>query len=213
MNRLAATLAALLATASAVTAMEGRDLDIDRDGFATKEEIAQILGGFTASDFNALDLNDDGRLSVPELQAPGTHGIIGRYGMTMSVVHGLSDVDTDGDDHASQEELSVIYPGFNAYDFRVLDINDDGRVNARELYDPRSQAVVTRYKMAPNMTVTIMTVDTDGDFFVSYDELKAAYARLSRTDFNSIDANNDGRVHSVEYYAPESQAILNRAKG
>lgn len=213
MNRISVALAALVASASAVTAMEGRDLDIDRDGFATKEEIAQILGGFTPSDFNALDLNNDGRLSAPELQAPGTHAIIGRYGMSMSVVHGLSDVDTDGDDHVSLEELSAVYPGFNAYDFRVLDINDDGRVNARELYNPRAQAVVTRYKMAPDMTVTLMTVDTDGDFFVSYDELKAAYSRLSRIDFNSIDANNDGRVHSVEYYAPDSQLILNRAKG
>lgn len=214
MKRIALTVtAALLASATAATAMEGLDLDINRDGFATKDEIAQILGGFSASDFNSLDTNDDGRLSAPELQAPGTRGIIGRYEMSMSIVHGLSDVDTNGDDFASQEELTAIYPGFNANDFRVLDINDDGRINARELYAPRAQAVVTRYKMAPTMQITIMTVDTDGDWFASFDELQSTYPNLTQNDFNSIDANNDNRVHSVEYYAPASQAILNRAGG
>ena len=47
--------AALLATAAAATAMEGIDLDINGDRFATLGEVRQILGVVTPSDFRSLD--------------------------------------------------------------------------------------------------------------------------------------------------------------
>ena len=212
MTRFTLTLtAALLASATAVTAMEGLDLDIDRDGFATKDEIKQILGGFTPSDFNKLDLNDDNRLSAPELQAPGTRGIIARYESSMFIVHGVSDIDGNNDNFLSKGELQVAYEGLNDADFRDIDTNDDNRVSAKELYAPRSQAVVTRYKMAPNMQVTLMDVDGDGDFFASYDELKTKFPGLSKIDFNNIDMNDDQRVHSIEFYGSDAQVIFDRS--
>ena len=81
--KLALTLGAALFASTAAVAMEGIDLDIDRDGFATKAEIAQILGPLSRSDFNQLDTNDDGRLSNKELASPGVRGVIGRYEATM----------------------------------------------------------------------------------------------------------------------------------
>lgn len=214
MTRFAITLtAALLASASAATAMEGIDLDINNDGFATTAEIDQLLGGISASDFNILDLNKDNRLSEVELQSPGVRGIIGRYEATMSIVAGVSDVDTDGNRFLSLEELQAEYPGLTRNDFRDMDVNDDRRLDATEFYSPRSQAIVTRYEMAPTQMLTIMDVDGDGDFFASFDELKASYPGLSKSEFIQIDRNRDNRVHSLEFYGAEAQSILDRSRG
>ena len=203
--------AALLASAAAATAMEAIDLDIDGDGFASRAEITQILGQVSPADFNRIDANDDGRLSVRELNSAGTREVLARYEATMSVVHGISDIDTDGDRFASQAELAAVYDGLNAADFRQIDTNDDGRVNVRELYSPMAQAIVTRYEMSPTMDLTIMQVDSDGDFFASYDELRASFPNLTAADFRRIDANNDNRVNSREFYNSESQVILDRS--
>lgn len=203
--------AALMLTSASALAMEAIDLDIDGDGFVSNGELTQILGAVSAPDFNRIDDNDDGRLSVAELNAPGTREILGRYESTMSVVHGLSEIDTDGDGFASQAELAAIYTGLNDADFRQIDANDDNRVNIRELYAPRSQAVVTRYEMSPTMDVTIMQVDSDGDFFASYEELKAKFPGLSQNDFRRIDGNNDNRINSREFYDSGAQIVFDRS--
>lgn len=203
--------AALLISGASAVAMEAIDLDIDGDGFASRAEINQILGEVSQSDFNEIDTNDDGRLSTRELNSAGTREVLARYEATMSIVHGISDIDTNGDRHASQAELAAVYDGLNAADFRRIDTNDDGRVNVRELYSPMAQAIVTRYEMSPTMDLTIMQVDTDGDFFASKEELMASFPNLSDTDFRRIDANNDNRVNSREYYSSESQVILDRS--
>lgn len=211
--KLALTLGAALLASSAAVAMEGIDLDIDRDGFATKAEIAQILGPLSRSDFNQLDTNDDGRLSNKELRSPDVRPIIGRYEATMSIVHGVSDVDTNGDRFLTIDELQATYDGFNDQDFRDLDLNNDQRVDAREFYQPASQAVVTRYEMAPTTKMTIQQVDMDGDYFVTFDELKSAFPSVSEVDFKEIDMNGDRRIHSLEFYDSRAQIILDRTAG
>ena len=211
--KLALTLGAALLASSAAVAMEGIDLDIDGDGFATKAEITQLLGVVSRSDFNQLDGNNDGRLSGKELASPGVREVIGRYESSMSIVHGVSDVDLNGDRFLTRDELKAQYDGFNEQDFRDLDLNNDQRIDAREFYNPASQAIVTRYEMAPTMDLTIQQVDMDGDYFVSYEELKDAFPSVSQADFNQIDLNNDNRVHSVEFYNSQAQIILDRTKG
>lgn len=211
--KLAITLTAALLASSAAVAMEGIDLDIDRDGFATKAEITQILGPLSRSDFNSLDGNNDGRLSRKELAEPGVRAIIGRYEATMNIVHGVSDVDLNGDRFLTRDELQAQYDGFNEQDFRDLDLNNDQRVDAREFYQPSSQAVVTRYEMAPDNDMTIQMVDMDGDYFVSYDELKSAFPKVSEIDFKEIDMNGDSRLNSLEFYDARSQVIFDRTAG
>ena len=203
--------AALMASAAAATAMEALDLDIDGDGFASQAEITQVLGQVSPADFNQIDANDDNRWSVRELNSAGTREVLARYEATMSIVHGISDIDTNGDRFASQSELAAVYEGLNAADFRQIDTNDDNRVNARELYSPMAQAIVTRYEMSPTMDLTIMQVDTDGDFFASKEELTASFPNLTDADFRRIDVNRDNRVNSREFYGSEAQVILDRS--
>ena len=202
--------AAIIATAGAASAMQGSDLDINGDGFATIAEVRQVLNGFTSSDFRKIDVNRDNRLSAAELNNPGTTELIGRYQDSMTIVHGLSEVDQNGDRFVTLGELRSVYDGLLDSEFRQIDINRDNRVSASELYAPRAQALVTRYEMGGRMLVTAMQVDNNNDFFISFEELVQSYPGLSRVDFEMIDANGDNRVAAIEYYSPESQAILDR---
>lgn len=202
--------ATLLATSGLASAMQGQDLDINGDGFATLGEVRQVLGGFTSSDFRSLDGNRDNRLSANELTDAGVTELIGKYRGSMSVVHGLSEVDQNGDRFATIEELRAVYDGLLDSEFRQIDINRDNRVSAGELYAPRAQTFVTRYEMGGRMVITAMQADSNGDFFITYEELIQSYPSLSHTEFEMIDANGDNRVAAIEYYSPDSQAILDR---
>lgn len=208
MRKILTVTAVLMATATAASAMKATDLDINGDGFASITELRQIFPGFSSNDFREIDVNRDRRLSNTELTAAGTSGIIGRYESTMSVVHGLSEIDTDGDRFATREELNAVYKGLDDDDFREVDVNRDNRVNATELYRPLAQALLTRYEMGGRDVVTIMQVDVDDDAFASFAELQSVYSKLSQQDFHLIDNNGDNRVSAIEYYSPENQAIL-----
>ncbi len=205
-------MAALMATATAATAMKATDLDIDGDGFASITEVRQIFPGFSSNDFREIDVNRDRRLSSSELNAAGVSGIVGRYESTMSVVHGLSDIDSNGDRFADRGELNVVYKGLQDDEFREIDLNRDNRVNATELYRPLAQALLSRYEMSGRDLVTIMAVDIDDDAYASFAELQAVYSKLSMVDFHLIDNNGDNRVSSTEYYTDEAQAILDHNK-
>ena len=201
-------MAVLLATATAASAMKATDLDINGDGFASITEVRQIFPGFSSNDFREIDVNRDRRLSNKELNAAGTTSIVGRYEATMSVAHGLSDIDKNGDRFASRAELNAVYKGLLDDEFREIDGNRDNRVSSVELYRPLAQALLTRYEMSGRDLVTIMAVDTDDDAFASFAELQSVYGNLSMVDFHLIDNNGDNRVSSSEYYTEEAQAIL-----
>ncbi|NNF90129.1 MAG: hypothetical protein HKM96_02020 [Boseongicola sp.] len=203
-----ASTTALLTTMGGAFAMQATDLDINGDGFATLGEVRQVLSGFSSSDFLILDKNRDNRLSSVELQAPSTSELIGKYRGSMTIVHGLSEVDQNQDRFVTLAELRSVYPGVLDNEFLIIDINRDNRLSASELYAPRAQAVVTRYEMGGRMLVTAMQVDNSGDFFISFDELVQSYPGISRAEFDIIDANGDNRIASIEYYSSSSQAIL-----
>ena len=94
---------------------------------------ASTAFGFSSNDFRQLDGNRDRRLSNKELVAAGASAIVGRYESTMSVVHGLSEIDTDGDRFATREELNAVYQGLGDNEFREVDVNRDNRISATEL--------------------------------------------------------------------------------
>ena len=60
---------------------------------------------------------------------------------------------------------------------------------------------------------SVMSIDSDGDDFASYDELSAVYVGLTKEDFSQIDTNDDNRVASNELYASEAQQIVSQYEG
>ena len=201
-------LAVTALSVSAASAMQPDDLDLNGDRFVTLGEIRQVLSGFSSNDFRDIDHNNDRRLSNNELISSEGVQVISRYQDRMMIVHGLTEVDQDGDRFVSKEELRAVYNGVTQEDFRRIDINRDNRISAPELYAPLAQALVTRYEMGVGMLVTIMQVDTNDDYFVGFDELRQSFPGLTYNEFEIIDVNGDSRVSSVEYYKSEAQALL-----
>ena len=210
MNRFALAAVAAFAATSSV-AMEGITLDIDGDGFASRAEITQVLGAVSASDFNALDGNNDNRLSSNELFADGARAIVARYEAKPSTLVGVAASDANADGFASFSELAAEYPGLSTADFNDIDLNNDQRVSFDELYMPLAQSVVSRFEAGVAPTVPLANIDTNGDEFGSFQELTAVYPGLSTIDFRTIDANNDQRVSFGELYTLETQTILGRS--
>ena len=205
-------LAVTALSVSAASAMQPDDLDLNGDRFVTLGEIRQVLSGFSSNDFRDIDHNNDRRLSNNELISSEGVQVISRYQDRMMIVHGLTEVDQDGDRFVSKEELRAVYNGVTQEDFRRIDINRDNRISAPELYAPLAQALVTRYEMGVGMLVTIMQVDTNDDYFVGFDELRQSFPGLTYNEFEIIDVNGDNRVSSVEYYKSEAQALLKQSQ-
>jgi|GEM_PF-5548392 Ca2+-binding EF-hand superfamily protein len=202
--------AALVASATAASAMKATDLDIDGDGFASIGEVRQIFPGFSSNDFRDIDVNRDRRLSDSELNASGVSAIVGRYQDTMAIIHSLTDIDTSGDRFVSEEELGAVYNGVTANEFDLIDLNNDDRVSAQELYQPLAQAMLNRYEMGGRDLITIMQVDTDDDAFATLEELQSFYPGLTKSEFEIIDINGDNRLGSTEYYTTEAQEVFDK---
>ena len=120
----------------------------------------------------------------------------------------VSAFDANGDRFVSYEEVTAVNPLVNRQDFRDLDVNRDNRLSSVELNAAGAEAILDRGTSAAGTVLSV--ADISGGSFVSEAELAAAYPGLKKVEFDIIDANNDGRVSSVEIYAADAQDILNQ---
>lgn len=112
----------------------------------------------------------------------------------------ISTYDTNGDRFASQAEITAVLPGLSGTDFRRIDANRDNRVSAAEIASGTAQSVLGRY-LGVSGTMSLASVDTNGDNFVGFTELAAAYPGVQPADFRQIDVNDDNRLSNVELIA------------
>lgn len=118
----------------------------------------------------------------------------------------ISDFDANGDRFATYAEVTAVNPLVSSQEFRDIDVNRDRRLSSVELQAPGVQAVLDRGTDANGTVLSIS--DISGGSFASEAQLMAAYPGLKAHEFDIIDTNNDGRVHSVELYASAAQDIL-----
>lgn len=212
MKTLALAIATTALTATAATAgVSIADVDQNGDRFASVSELTAVYPGLKSADFNDIDMNDDRRISANELLSGVAQTVLGKYAQAANEVAGISAIDTDNSGQLSAAELAAAYPGFGATDFDDIDMNDDRRVSANELYSPVGQAVVTRFEAGAMEAVSLSEVDTDGSRFVTFDELNAAYPGVSALDFRAIDGNRDNRISLNELYASGTLTVLGRS--
>lgn len=133
-NKYAVVLAALMAMGVSGSALaEGRgagpmptfeELDLDKDGLVTKEEMT----AHRAAELKAADTNADGKLSAEELTAAHVAKMQARVAeMTANMITKL---DTDKDGLVSAEEFAVA-PGLEKM-FDHVDENGDGSISKEE---------------------------------------------------------------------------------
>ncbi len=211
MKTLALAIATTALTATVASAGVGiSNFDQNGDRFASKAEVSAVFPGLTSADFRNIDQNDDRRLSANELLDSNAQTIFGKHA-NGAAVQSVGKIDGNGDGFASWTELAAAYPGFRATDFDDLDLNDDRRVSANELYESRAQQVLSRYQAGFMEVVTLSSVDVDGSNFVSFAELSGVYPGVSNVDFDTIDANGDNRISFNELYANKTLSVLGRS--
>ncbi len=118
-------------------------LDADADGFISIEDFRRGYPMFTDLDFEAIDTNDDNRVSYEEVYAPESQDLIARYQTT--TVRDIAEIDMNGDEFADFDELSAAFPGLPQTEFEEIDMNGDNRISSEELYSPEAQNIVSRY--------------------------------------------------------------------
>src|SRR5690606_25506101 len=119
-------------------------IDTDKDGFASMEELAAVYQGLTPGDFETMDANKDNRLDENELLSADAQAVLNRYSVTQegaSVVD-VAALDADKDGFVSQEELLAVYPGVTPGEFEDMDQNGDNRLDSDELYGEAARTVL-----------------------------------------------------------------------
>ncbi|WP_108484297.1 EF-hand domain-containing protein [Oceaniglobus ichthyenteri] len=116
----------------------------------------------------------------------------------------IADLDTDGDRFVSKEELMVALPNFDATFFDEIDTNGDNRISSEEFYTTEAQDIMARASSAEMQ----LKADTDGDGFVSYEELNAMVPMFAQSDFDEIDTNSDNRLSADELNAPGAWSLI-----
>lgn len=202
-----AAAATALSTTAVFAAMSMGDVDTDGDNFASMAEIAAAYPGFNQIEFNNIDVNSDSRISNDELLKPESQAILTRYEMNEQGGSSMVMADANGDGFVSLEELTAAIPGFIKQDFDDIDINSDNRLSADEM-DTGEAATIFARSSAPDNSMDLMSLDADGDNFLTFEELSVGYPNLPELEFKNIDTNNDSRLDSSELQAPDAVTTL-----
>jgi Ca2+-binding EF-hand superfamily protein len=160
--------------------------DADGDGKLSRQEVANAPR--LAQEFDAIDANKDGFLTIEELQAARqAYGPGGRGG-------GWAKWDADGDGKISRQEAANA-PRLSQY-FDTIDANKDGFLTADELQAARQAHGPGRHG---GQGQGWLRWDADGDGKLSRQEVANA-PRLAQ-DFDAIDTNRDGFLTADELQA------------
>lgn len=211
MKTLVLALATTALTASAALAAGISTADTNGDRFISKAEVAAQYPTLDANDFRNVDTNRDGRWSSKEYNTGLAREVIALHVASPGGVQDLATLDVDGSGFVSEAELKAAYVGLTSVDFDLIDLNNDNRVSAVELYDAENQVRISRHdETAGSVLVALDVLDTDNSGFASISELSAQYANLSEVDFDLIDQNNDNRISFNELYDIETVEILGK---
>jgi hypothetical protein len=206
---LGAGLLAAAATQAPAQDVKGvAQIDWNGDSFVNFTELAIAYPGIDRESFAEIDTNGDNRLDQTELYEIPAQDILARYEDTGRTVR--IPADRDGDGFASFEELTAIFPGFTQSDFETIDTNDDNRIDTVEFYELEAQDALARYPMDGASLEDVDVLDTNGDRFVSFEEISAAYPGLPQVDFDEMDTNDDNQLDFTELYALDAQMAIAR---
>lgn len=194
-----------LAATPALAAVTIQDLDVTGDSFATYEEVRNAIPQMDRVDFNAIDTNGDRRLSAEEVSAAEAQSALTQHQMRSSKERPLSLLDPDSDGFMSYEDLARVHPSLTQNMFQQIDTNGDNRLSYAEFYTNETQTALAQ--CSESTYLDLADLDSNGDRFLSIEELKGGYPAVTNADFDTIDLNKDNRISSVELLAPTAECL------
>ena len=120
----------------------------------------------------------------------------------------IKDLDANGDNGASFEEVTAKAPSLTQLEFDEIDTNDNNAWDANEL-NADAQALLTRYMEGELKTQDDFTLDTDKDGMVSMMEVNAVAPSVTQLEFDEVDANDNNQWDPNELNA-DAQGLLRR---
>lgn len=120
----------------------------------------------------------------------------------------IKDLDMNGDNGASFEEVTAKAPSLTQLEFDQIDTNDNNSWDANEMTGD-AQALLVRYMEGQSKTQDAMSLDTDKDGMVSFAEVTAFAPLVIQTEFDDIDANDNNQWDSNEF-TDAAQGLLRR---
>lgn len=185
--------------------------DGDKDGKVSLADIHASYPKFPAKRFAQLDKNSDGvleRSELPVAKAPKPkaktdapeQAALTRYAKRL-----VKDLDGDGNQQVSLEEIQAAKPGFPASSFAVLDKNKNGLLDALD-FAPKAMAPgaeTETKKVSEDAAERLMKkeqpdrerirkADVNGDRKLSFEEAQVAFPEITRERFDHRDRNKDG---------------------
>ncbi len=196
---------AALAATPALAMVTIQDLDVTGDNFVTFEEVRNAIPQMDRVDFNAIDANGDRRLSAEEINAAKAQTALTQHQMRASKDRPLMLLDPDSDGFMSYADLKRVHPTLTENAFQEIDTNNDNRLSYSEFYTNETQTALAQ--CAESTFIDLADMDSNGDRFLSMDELKGGYPNVTNADFDTIDLNKDNRISSVELLAPTAECL------
>lgn len=196
---------AALAATPALANVTIQDLDVTGDSFATYEEVRNAIPEMDMVDFKAIDANGDRRLSAEEIGNSDAQSALAQHKMRSKKDRPLMLLDPDGDGFMSYDDLVQVHPSLTMNAFEEIDANGDNRLSYVEFYTPKTQTALAQ--CSASTFIDLADLDSNGDNFVSMEELKGGYPKVTNADFDVIDLNNDNRISSVELLAPTAECL------
>ena len=120
----------------------------------------------------------------------------------------VKDLDMNGDNGASFEEVTAKAPSLTQLEFDTIDLNDNNMWDANEMTGD-AQALLVRYMQGELKTQDEFTLDNDKDGMVSMAEVNAVAASVTQLEFDEIDTNDNNQWDPNELNA-DAQGLLRR---
>ena len=120
----------------------------------------------------------------------------------------IKDLDMNGDNGASFEEVTAKAPSLTQLEFDGIDTNDNNAWDANEMTGD-AQALLVRYMQGELKTQDQFTLDTNKDGNVSMAEVNAVAPSVTQLEFDAVDTNDDNNWDPTELNA-DAQGLLRR---
>lgn len=120
----------------------------------------------------------------------------------------IKDLDMNGDNGASFEEVTAKAPTLTQLEFDEIDTNDNNSWDANEL-NGDAQGLLARYMEGQSKTQDAMSLDTDKDSMVSFGEVTAFAPSVTQAEFDEVDSNDNNQWDANEF-SDVAQGFLRR---